>query len=53
MLHKILKEKIEEKPDLGIYVVSHKNSENTFAEKEGIGKIVFERRMGFTTLKEN
>jgi DNA repair exonuclease SbcCD ATPase subunit len=53
MLHNILKEKIEENPNLGIYVVSHKNSENTFAEKEGIGKVVFERRMGFTTLKEN
>jgi len=52
MLHGILKEKIEMNPHLGIYVVSHKNSENTFAEKEGIGKVVFERRMGFTTLKE-
>jgi len=52
MLHNILKEKIAANPNLGIYVVSHKNSENTFAEKEGIGQVVFERRMGFTTLKE-
>jgi DNA repair exonuclease SbcCD ATPase subunit len=53
MLHKILRKKIENNPHLGVYVVSHKNSENTFAEKEGIGKVVFERRMGFTTLQED
>jgi len=52
MLHKILKEKIAANPALGIYVVSHKNSENTFAEKEGIGQVTFSRNMGFTTLKE-
>ncbi len=51
MLHKILRDKISKNKSLGIYVVSHKNSENTFAEKEGINKLVFEKRLGFTTIQ--
>jgi len=50
-LHKILKEKIKERPSLGIYVVSHKESENSFADKEGVNKIVFEKNHGFTSIK--
>jgi DNA repair exonuclease SbcCD ATPase subunit len=53
LLHKILKRKVNERNSLGIYVVSHKNAASTFTEQENIKKVVFERRMGITSLKEN
>jgi len=52
MLHNILKEKAEANPNLGIYVVSHKDSQSVWSEQEQCGKVIFERRMGFTTIKE-
>ena len=51
-LHELLKEKVADNTELGIYVVSHKNSTSMFAEQEGVGKVVFQRSQGFTTLKE-
>jgi DNA repair exonuclease SbcCD ATPase subunit len=51
LLHEILKEKADENKDLGIYVVSHKNAESLFTDQEGIKKIIFEKRNGFTSLK--
>lgn len=51
-LHKVLKEKVDENPNLGIYVVSHKNAESTFADQEEVNKIIFERKQGFTTIKD-
>jgi len=53
MLHQILKEKIQDNELLGIYVVSHKKPKNTFDKNEGIGKVIFEKKMGFTTLGVN
>jgi len=53
MLHSILKEKAKQNPHLGIYVVSHKDSKSVWSLQEDCGKVVFERRMGFTTIKEN
>lgn len=52
-LHDILKEKIQINNQLCIYVVSHKGTENTFAEKEGVNKVVFSKLQGFTNIKEN
>lgn len=49
-LHDILKEKVNDKKHLCLYVVSHKEPENTFAEKEGIGKVVFSKKQGFTQI---
>lgn len=49
-LHTILKEKISERPELGIYVVSHKQAESVFPDQEGVNKVVFLRRHGFTTI---
>lgn len=51
LLHNVLKEKVEENKELGIYIVSHKNAESTFTDQEGIKKVVFEKRNGFTSLK--
>lgn len=51
LLNNILKEKIEENKDLGIYVVSHKNAETNWDKQEGIKKIIFEKRNGFTSYK--
>jgi DNA repair exonuclease SbcCD ATPase subunit len=53
LLLNILQEKVNEKPDIGIYVVSHKDSNSSFASQENAGKIVFQKRLGFTTIKEN
>lgn len=51
LLNKILKEKIGENKDLGIYVVSHKNADTNWDKQEGINRIVFEKRNGFTSYK--
>jgi DNA repair exonuclease SbcCD ATPase subunit len=51
LLNNILKEKIDENKDLGIYVVSHKNADTTWDKLEGVKKVVFEKRNGFTSYK--
>ena len=53
LLHEILKEKVEENPKLGIYVVSHKTPQNTFIGEDGIRKITFIKQNGFTELEED
>lgn len=53
LLHNILKSKVEERDDLGIYVVSHKNPYSELKNSEGVDRIVFQRMGGFTSLKEN
>jgi DNA repair exonuclease SbcCD ATPase subunit len=53
LLHTILKRKVGERKGLGIYVVSHKNATSTWTEQEDIKKVVFQRRMGMTSLKED
>lgn len=52
-LHKILFDKTKENDKLGVYVVSHKNSGSAFAEQKGANKIIIEKNMGFTTIKES
>lgn len=53
LLLNILQEKVSERQDIGIYVVSHKDANSSFAAQENAGKIVFQKRLGFTTIKEN
>lgn len=52
MLNKLLKEKVKENSELGIYVVSHKSSETSFTDQEEIGKICFYKQNGFTQIKQ-
>jgi DNA repair exonuclease SbcCD ATPase subunit len=51
LLNLILKEKISENKDLGIYVVSHKSVETSWDKQEGLSRVVFEKRNGFTSYK--
>lgn len=52
LLHEILKKKAEDNPHLGIYVVSHKDSKGVWSDQEECSKIIFMKKMGFTTVKE-
>ena len=52
LLHEILKDKVKKNPNLGLYIVSHKSPEGSFIDNdEEVGKVVFERHNGFTSLK--
>ena len=53
LLHEILKEKAKANPHLGIYVVSHKDSKGVWSAQEECSKVVFCKKMGFTTVKED
>lgn len=52
LLHLVLKEKVQENPNLGIYVVSHKSPQNIFIGEDSIRKITFIKQNGFTELEE-
>lgn len=53
LLNQVLKDKVQDNPDLGVYVVSHKNADTNWDKLEGIKRVVFEKRNGFTSLKES
>jgi len=53
MLLELLSEKVQDNPELGLYVVSHHSSNSTFAERSGAKKVVFQKIGGFTTVKED